>query len=87
MAEGIDASRGDEVLQRLDSDGVVHDGFYLPAAVPTGERLIAWAPLATHPPRLEFATVPVRSSPAVETLGAEVRVVFLRLPAVPPSCS
>ena len=37
--------------------------------------------------RLELATVPIRSSPAVEALGAEVREAFLRLPALPPSCS
>jgi hypothetical protein len=42
------------------------------------------APLATI---LELATVPVRSSPAVDALGAEVREAFLRLPAVSPSCS
>ena len=37
--------------------------------------------------RLELETVPVGSSPAVEALGVEVREAFLRLPAVPPSCS
>ena len=42
-----------------------------------------------HPwqPILELATVPVRSSPAVDALGAEVREAFLRLTAVSPSCS
>ena len=30
--------------------------------------------------RLELATVPVRSSPAVDALGAEVPEAFLRLP-------
>ena len=62
----------DELLQRLDSDGVVHDASDLPAAL---SRLESGS-LPGHPWQLirplELATVPVRSSPAVEALGAEV---------------
>ena len=87
MAEGTDASRRMNCSRGWIPTGVVYDASDCRCAVPTGERLIAWVPLATHPARLELATVPVRSSPAVEALGAEVRGASLRLPALPPSCS
>jgi hypothetical protein len=61
-------------MTRLEGIGLIR----LPLRSPDCRAAHCLSALATHPARLELASVPVRSSPAVEALGAEVCVAFLR---------
>jgi hypothetical protein len=82
-----DAKQADSLPRDGDPRARCRDPFSLRSFKDSPDWRAAHCLMHPWQPILELATVPVRSSPAVDALGAEVPEAFLRLPAAPPSCS